>query len=197
LGLSISRRLVELMGGEIGVTSNPAEGSTFWFTARLALGDEGDPSKSQTPALAHLAAAVKPSAARALRILAAEDNVVNQRVVKTLLQRRGHTVELADNGVAALQMADQTHFDVILMDVQMPEMDGVTAIRFLREKDTRHGTHTPIIVLTAHAMRGDRERFLAAGADGYVTKPIQMEQLQAEIDVVLATAVSERPSYVN
>jgi CheY-like chemotaxis protein len=76
------------------------------------------------------------------------------------------------------------------MDVQMPEMDGITAIRFLRERDVRRGVHTPVVVLTAHAMRGDRERFLAAGADGYVTKPIQIEQLQAEIDAVLALTVT-------
>ncbi len=190
LGLSISRRLAEMMGGEIGVTSRPGEGSTFWFTARLKHLETVSPLVPQKPALANLAAAVETSAPRPLRILAAEDNPVNQRVVKTLLERRGHSVALADTGVAALRIAEQESFDIVLMDVQMPEMDGITAIGFLRERDARRGTHTPIVVLTAHAMRGDRERFLAAGADGYVTKPIQFEQLQAEMNAVLAACAA-------
>jgi CheY-like chemotaxis protein len=95
-------------------------------------------------------------------------------------------VELADNGAAAVEKASQQSFDVILMDVQMPEMDGMEATRFLRKQDAYRGIHTPIVMLTAHAMQGDRERFLAAGADGYVTKPVQMEQLEAEISAAIA-----------
>ena len=131
---------------------------------------------------------VNPFSSRSLNILVAEDNLVNQRVIKVLLERKGHAVALAENGVIALRKAENVQFDVILMDVQMPEMDGVTAIGFLREQDLQRGVHTPIVVLTAHAMRGDRERFLAAGGDGYVTKPIQLDQLQAEIDAVLRQA---------
>jgi CheY-like chemotaxis protein len=143
-----------------------------------------------------LAAPVNPSSSRPLRILVAEDNPVNQRVVKVLLERKGHMVALAENGVVALTKAEKVQFDVILMDVQMPEMDGITAIRFLREQDVRRGVHTPIVVLTAHAMRGDRERFLAAGGDGYVTKPIQLDQLQAEIDAVLVQNAAMAPACV-
>ena len=183
LGLSISRRLVEMMGGEIGVTSIPQQGSTFWFTAKLGM------NRQEQTALVNLAAAADGSSTRLLNILVAEDNAVNQRVVKALLERRGHTVVLADTGVAALEKAAQAQFDVVLMDVQMPEMDGLTAIGFLRERDARSGVHTPIVVLTAHAMQGDRERFLAAGADGYVTKPIQIEQLMEEIGAVLAPSL--------
>ena len=193
LGLSISKRLVELMAGEIGVTSAPQEGSTFWFTARLGWAKEVDSEEQKRPDLGALAAVVSPSSSRSLRILVAEDNLVNQRVVKALLERRGHTVDVAENGVVALRKAEEFQFDVILMDVQMPEMDGITAIGLLREQDLRRGVHTPVVVLTAHAMRGDRERFLAAGGDGYVTKPIQLDQLQAEIDAVLTPDVSMAP----
>jgi two-component system, sensor histidine kinase len=177
LGLSISKRLVELMGGEIGVISHPGEGSTFWFTVRMA---PADPSVSFKPSLAKLADASQAESARPLRILVAEDNVVNQRVAKALLERRGHTVTLADNGAVAVALVAQQDFDLILMDGQMPEMDGLTAIQTLRE----NGIRTPMIMLTAHAMQGDRARFLAAGADGYVSKPIQIEQLLAEIEAV-------------
>jgi two-component system, sensor histidine kinase len=187
LGLSISKRLTEMMGGEIGVTSRIGEGSTFWFTARLKLLD-GVASSGPEPGLVKLAGAVGISGPAQLRILVAEDNLLNQRVVKTLLERRGHVVELAETGVAACEKAQAQDFDVILMDMQMPEMDGIAAIRLLREQDERRGVHTPIVMLTAHAMKGDRERFLAAGADGYVSKPIQIDQLQAEIDAVLVPA---------
>ena len=188
LGLSISTRLVELMGGEIGVSSDAGKGSTFWFTAKVGLAADA------RLGLARFARVMGATAAGPLRILVAEDNLVNQRVVKTLLERRGHTVELAETGSAAVEKAGRQNFDVILMDVQMPEMDGMEATRFVRKHDAQRGVHTPVVMLTAHAMEGDRERFLAAGADGYVTKPIQIEQLEAEIDAVMATVAKKPPA---
>jgi CheY-like chemotaxis protein len=185
LGLSISRRLVKLMGGEIGVMSDAGQGSTFWFTARVGLTEEVRESYRERPSLAALQGASGEAPPRGLRILVAEDNRVNQRVVTALLERRGHKVVLAENGAIALQKSAAEYFDVVLMDVQMPEMDGLTALRLLRERDAREETHTPVIVLTAHAMQGDRERFLAAGADGYVAKPIQIEHLNQAIDAAL------------
>jgi CheY-like chemotaxis protein len=119
-----------------------------------------------------------------LRILLAEDNVVNQVVAARLLEKRGHAVVIARNGREALADLDGPGFggfDLVLMDVQMPEMDGFEATGIIREREKSSGTHLPIIAMTAHSMRGDEERCLAAGMDGYLSKPIQVEQLYAAI----------------
>ena len=126
---------------------------------------------------------------RKLRILLAEDNKVNQLVAARLLEKRGHTVVIAGNGREALAALDEPGsggFDLILMDVQMPDMDGFEATGIIRAREKSSGAHLPIIAMTAHAMKGDEERCLAAGMDGYVSKPIQVEQLFATIDSVLA-----------
>jgi PAS domain S-box-containing protein len=124
-----------------------------------------------------------------LRILLAEDNAVNQLVAARLLEKRGHTVVIARNGREALAALDQTGtagFDLVLMDIQMPDMDGFEATGIIRAREQASGTHLPIIAMTAHAMKGDEERCLAAGMDGYVSKPIRVEQLVATMDDVLA-----------
>jgi two-component system, sensor histidine kinase and response regulator len=126
---------------------------------------------------------------RQLRILLVEDNKINQVVAARLLEKGGHTVVVAGNGkeaLAALDDARSGRFDMILMDVQMPEMDGFEATRIIRTRETSSGAHLPIIAMTAHAMKGDEERCLAAGMDGYVSKPIQVEQLFSAIDRLLA-----------
>jgi two-component system, sensor histidine kinase and response regulator len=118
----------------------------------------------------------------ALRVLLAEDNVVNQRLAVMILNKRGYDVVVAVNGKEAVAAVEQEAFDVILMDVQMPEMDGFEATASIRKKEKDTGGHIPIIAMTAHAMKGDRERCLAAGMDGYLSKPIRPDSLVATID---------------
>jgi CheY-like chemotaxis protein len=122
---------------------------------------------------------------RRLRILLAEDNLVNQRLVVRLLEKLGHTMLIANTGHEVLTILDQQPVDLILMDVQMPEMDGLEATAVIREQEHRRGGHLPIIALTAHAMKGDQERCLAAGMDSYVSKPINVQTLSEAISLVL------------
>jgi PAS domain S-box-containing protein len=128
------------------------------------------------------------SAGAPLHILLAEDNVVNQKLATRLLEKRGHAVVVASNGIEALAALEKERFDLVLMDVQMPEMGGFEATAAIREKERTSGTHIPIIAMTAHAMKGDRERCLAAGMDGYVAKPLQTQELFAAITSVLPTS---------
>jgi two-component system, sensor histidine kinase and response regulator len=116
----------------------------------------------------------------------AEDNTVNQKVIARLLEKRGHSVVLAQNGREALEALEGRPFDIVLMDGQMPEMDGFEATRLIREKEKASGIHVPIIALTAHAMQGDKERCLAAGMDGYVSKPVKMDDLFSIIENVVS-----------
>lgn len=120
-----------------------------------------------------------------LRILLAEDNVVNQRLAIRLLEKQGHIVVPATNGLKALEIIETDRFDLVLMDIQMPVMDGVEATAAIREKEKTTGDHVPIIAMTAHAMAGDRERFLESSMDGYISKPINAQELLMTIDCVL------------
>jgi two-component system, sensor histidine kinase and response regulator len=112
-----------------------------------------------------------------LRVLLAEDNPVNQRLVCRLLEKRGHPVAVAANGIEALEAIKKESFDLVFMDVQMPVMDGFEAMAAIRKKEGRGGARLPIVALTAHAMKGDREKCLAGGMDGYLTKPIRPQEL--------------------
>jgi CheY-like chemotaxis protein len=112
-----------------------------------------------------------------LRVLLAEDNRVNQRVATRLLEKRGYTVVVAEDGARALEALQEQSFDLILMDVQMPVLDGVRAAMAIREQEKTTGSHIPIIAMTAHAMAGDRERFLESGMDGYISKPFNSQEL--------------------
>jgi CheY-like chemotaxis protein len=130
---------------------------------------------------------------RPLRILVAEDNPVNQTVAVRLLEKQGHEVMLAHNGKEAVSLAGNQPFDVILMDVQMPEMDGFQATALIRGRERGRGVHIPIIALTAHAMKGDRERCLDCGMDGYLSKPIRREELYREIQRLCTPAPLPEP----
>ncbi len=126
-------------------------------------------------------------AARSLRILLAEDNPANQKVAIYVLCQRGHSVEIGQNGLQALEMVSQKDFDVVLMDVQMPDLDGLEATRMIRAREGQ-GKRTPIIAMTAHAMKGDREQCLAAGMDGYLSKPINDQELIALVESLAAAS---------
>ena len=164
LGLSISKNLVERMGGTIRVESEVGRGSTFSFAIRLPLAKELPPDFEAPVAL--------PTAACGqLRVLLVEDNPANQKLASYILQDRGHKVEIAGDGQEAIALTEQNRYDVILMDVQMPGMNGLGATEVIRKREGG-GRRVPIIAMTAHAMKGDRERCLSAGMDGYLSKPI-------------------------
>lgn len=154
-----------------------------------ALHQESQPADS-SPALAQCDVAVEATEPGPLRILLAEDNSINQRVASRLLENRGHTVTVAGNGRQAIDLFDEQAFDLVLMDVQMPEMDGFEATAAIRAKEKATGQRIPILAMTAHAMKGDRERCLEAGMDGYVTKPIKSAAFFAAIAAARAPRVA-------
>ena len=186
LGLVISKQLAELMGGEIEIESRPGTGSTFSFTAALALGvtDFGASERCEPRVLSGATETFSRAASR--RALLVEDNRVNQEIGKAMLSKLGYHVDLAADGRAGVEAALSRHYDVVLMDCQMPEMDGYQATAAIRahELDTEGrapsslARRTPIIALTANAMKGDRERCLAVGMDDYLAKPFRLEQLE-------------------
>jgi signal transduction histidine kinase/ActR/RegA family two-component response regulator len=171
LGLAISSQLVRLMGGRLEVASTVGQGSTFSFVLTFRIAD----AQSLPPVRASLTSSDRP-----LAVLLAEDGPVNQLLVKRLLEKAGHTVTVVDTGAQAIEAVARTHYDVVLMDIQMPEMNGFEATIGIRARET-NGRRVPVIALTAHAMEGDRERCLAVGMDGYLSKPIRPDTLFASL----------------
>jgi two-component system sensor histidine kinase/response regulator len=169
----------------------PVRESELRLAIGRVLGSLAEAARSVAPPDVPAAA---PDSRAGLKILIAEDNPVNQLLLTRLLLKRGHEVKVAENGRVALEMldAEAPPFDLIFMDVQMPEMDGMEATRLLREKERDSGTHLTLIGVTAHALQGDRERCLAAGMDGYLSKPICVVDLDAVLERQLSA--SGRPA---
>jgi signal transduction histidine kinase/ActR/RegA family two-component response regulator len=184
LGLAIAAQLVRLMGGAMSVESEPGKGSTFHFMVALY-------TASSVPPEMEAASEYEPPAlpdGRPLRILLAEDNPVNRKVVVAMLTKQAHEVVCVENGLAAVDACRASQFDVVLMDLQMPVMDGLNATAAIRALEREWDAHVPILALTAHALKGDEERCLAAGMDGYIAKPVRQQRLFEAIAQVRAAA---------
>ncbi|MBA2675182.1 response regulator, partial [Ramlibacter sp.] len=187
LGLAISRKLAQLMGGDVGVCSRFGQGSTFWFTVRVDAVHGQDHALLSSPDLRHGRAAAQAhetaraeaarqgEAVRGARILVVEDNDINQRVAEEILQDAGFVVDIAENGQEGLAMARGGGYDLVLMDMQMPVMDGLTATQEIRKLPGL--AHLPIVATTANAMQRDRDRCLAAGMNDFIAKPIDPDEL--------------------
>ena len=175
LGLSIAKRLVELMGGEVGVESTAGVGTRFWFRLKLEAA-AGEPSEALEDPIQKPGKVTFEDGHR-YRILLAEDNAVNQLLARLQLERLGLGAHLVANGREVLEALSGRSFDLILMDCQMPEMDGFEATRKIRQLEKESGKHIPIIAMTANAMKGDEEACRAAGMDAYLSKPVRREKL--------------------
>ncbi len=172
LGLAISKSLTKMMKGEIGVVSTEGDGSSFWFTICIKKATSKDiPIETNEKVLS--------TAIRSLNILVAEDNSINQRVARFIIERLGHNIEIAENGEVAIEKFEVGNYDILFMDIQMPIMDGIEATEKIREiensRSTKYGI--PIIAMTANTLKGDKEKFLAAGMNDYIGKPFKAAEL--------------------
>ena len=184
LGLVIAAELVEMMGGKICVESEPGIGTTFYFSIRFPLGGV-DNDALQAVEKHPVSLSNNSLRQQQLRILLVEDEYINRTLAVTVLEREHWQVAVAVNGIQALEMLDEQIFDLVLMDIQMPELNGYEATQAIRQNEKSTNRHIPIIAMTAYAVKGDREKCLAAGMDGYVSKPVRPDQLRAEIEAVL------------
>lgn len=175
LGLAIVKSIIDHMGGKISVDSKVDRGTEFVCTLPFDLQEEE---------VALVAETQKPEKSKKekLKILVAEDNFVNQRLVKELLRRQGYSVDIVENGLKLFEVMEKSKYDVILMDVQMPVMDGLEATSIIREIEKETGGHIPIIGITAYSMKADRDRCLEAGMDDYLAKPFSKEEFYKKIE---------------
>lgn len=185
LGLAISQKLVDLMGGEIKVKSQQGKGSVFYFTIQMKIAKEIDKEEAT---FCYTQEGEKPG-----RILIVEDDKTNRVVTKKILQTLGYrNIDSAENGIHAIHLFGRNTYDIILMDIQLPQLNGMETTKLIREEEKKTHTHVPIIALTAYALKGDKEKFLSAGMDGYVSKPIDILLLKEELDRFLGKMGEEK-----
>ncbi|CAN5155638.1 hypothetical protein BH23BAC3_BH23BAC3_09160 [soil metagenome] len=189
-GLAICRQLADLMEGKVGVDSEPGKGSEFWFTTQF----KKHTSKLRAEGLKeNHTCYMKENQLKKKKILVAEDNMINQVVVRKILEKEGISVDIVETGAEAIKALEITDYAAVLMDIQMPEMDGYQAISLIREMEKSTGKHLPLIALTASAMEEDREKSFKAGADDFITKPIDKTILMRTIQK--HTTVSQQKTW--
>lgn len=187
LGLSICKKLVEMMGGQIGVESQLSKGSTFWFSARFNLGPSMENLIPEVQTPDWMKEDIEEKTAP-IKVLMAEDHLVNQIVMKALLEKYNLEVQIANNGLEAIEAAKTGLFRLIFMDCQMPEMDGYEATKHIRSLPDTRISMLPIIALTANAMSGDREHCLEVGMNGFIAKPVEIRELETQLRLWLRGA---------
>ncbi len=182
LGLAISKNLAELMGGTVGMKSNDGEGSCFWFSVRFK-----QIKQQEQKAQALTASKITMKAGDALTVLIVEDNVLNQKVASATLRKMGHKVDIANNGKVGLEMATSNNYDLIVMDIQMPIMNGLDSTKAIRQYEKEHNINPPvkIVALTANALLNDRDICLEAGMDEYISKPFRKEDFIQVLDRIM------------